>query len=213
VRMYLSSFRMGDHPERLLALLGHAGSAAVIANAMDGQRDEDRSQGVQRELVALRDLGLGAEELDLRDYFDAPTQLATDLSRHQLLWLRGGNVFMLRYALAASRADAAIADLLERDAVVYAGYSAGPCLLGPSLRGLEICDDPSLVTETYGVPTIWDGLGVLPYAIVPHYRSPAHPETRLCGLVAERYEADGVPHRTLQDGQALVIDGPTTTIC
>jgi hypothetical protein len=39
VRLYLSSFGMGDHPEYLLALLG-AGSrrAVVIANAIDDAR-------------------------------------------------------------------------------------------------------------------------------------------------------------------------------
>jgi len=210
--MYLSSFRLGDHPERLLALVGLPGSAAVIANAMDGAPEETRADAVQRELVALRGLGLEAEEVDLRGYFDEPARLAGDLARYQLVWLRGGNVFMLRYALAASGADAVITDLVRRDALIYGGYSAGPCVLAPSLRGLEICDDPSLVLATYGVPAIWEGMGLLPYAIVPHYESPAHPETTLCGMVAERYRAEAVPHRTLRDGQSLVIDRGTTAI-
>lgn len=32
------------------------------------------------------------------------------------------------------------------------------------------------------------------------------------GLVAERYRAGKIPHRTLRDGQALLISGPDTTI-
>jgi dipeptidase E len=35
VRLYLSSFRIGDHPEHLLAMLEGDGRAAIIANAMD----------------------------------------------------------------------------------------------------------------------------------------------------------------------------------
>lgn len=36
MRLYLSSFRIGDHPDRLLGLLGaEPGEIAVIANAMD----------------------------------------------------------------------------------------------------------------------------------------------------------------------------------
>ena len=71
MRMYLSSFRMGDHPERLVELLDPPEPAAVIANAIDGASDDDRREGVERELGALAELGLDAEELDLRDYVGA----------------------------------------------------------------------------------------------------------------------------------------------
>jgi len=60
MRMYLSSFRMGDHPDRLLALLDGPGPAgvAVIANAMDAQPENERLAGVEREVDALTSLGL-----------------------------------------------------------------------------------------------------------------------------------------------------------
>jgi hypothetical protein len=47
---------------------------------------------------------------------------------------------------------------------------------------------------------------------VPHYESPGHPETEDIGRVAERYRREGVPHKTLRDGQALVVDGDNTTL-
>ncbi|MDQ5819888.1 MAG: peptidase E [Actinomycetota bacterium] len=212
MRLYLSSFRLGEHPERLLALLDPPRLAAVIANAIDEAPDDVRVEGVQLELDALRGLGIDAEELDLRDYFGAPGRLAADLARFGLVWLRGGNTFMLRHALAESGADALLTDLLARDALVYAGYSAGCCVLAPSLRGLELVDEPEAVPTVYGVPATWEGLGVLEYAIVPHVDSPGHPETELCGRLGEHYRAQGVPHRTLRDGQALVIDGETEAI-
>jgi dipeptidase E len=58
-----------------------------------------------------------------------------------MAWLRGGNVFMLRYALSRSGADAVFGELLATDALVYAGYNAGPCVLSPSMRGLELVDE------------------------------------------------------------------------
>lgn len=216
MRMYLSSFRLGDHPEQLLALLGGAGprpEIAVIANAVDGQPEDARKAGVEREIAALASLGLRPRELDLRGLFDRPgSEVEAALSRFPALWVRGGNAFMLRYALARSGADAVVTALLERDAVVYAGYSAGACVLAPSLRGLDACDDPDVVPEQYGDPAVWDGLGVLDHAVVPHVDSPGHPETDACGVVAANYRADGVAHRTLRDGQALVIDGVDTRI-
>ena len=101
VRMYLSSHRLGDHPEQLLTLLRTPGPVAVIANALDAAPAEIRARGVHDELAALRDLGLTAEELDLRDYFPDHQRLADTLAGYQLVWLRGGNAFVLRYAWLA----------------------------------------------------------------------------------------------------------------
>jgi dipeptidase E len=207
MRMYLSSFRMGDHPGRLVELLDAPGPAAVIANAIDQAEPGERLEGAQRELDALGELGIDADELDLRDYFGAPEPLAAELARYELVWVRGGNTFMLRHALAESGADVILAELLARDALVYGGYSAGCCVLAPSLRGLELVDEPEAVTDTYGVPPRWDGLGLIEYALVPHVNSPDHPETEACGRLAEHYRAKGVAHRTLRDGQALVVHG------
>ncbi|WP_409055441.1 Type 1 glutamine amidotransferase-like domain-containing protein [Streptomyces sp. SYP-A7185] len=211
MRLYLSSFRMGDRPEQFLGLLDGAGArpeVAVIANATDGRPEDERMAGVERESGELAALGLQPSEVDLRDFFDRPAdEVEAVLRRFSALWVRGGNAFMLRHALARSGADAAVTALLERDAVVYAGYSAGGCVLAPSLRGLEHCDDPGVVAKEYAAPVVWDGLGVLDFAFVPHVDSPGHPETEAVAVVAAGYRAAGVPHRTLRDGQALVIDG------
>ncbi len=139
MRMYLSSFRLGDHPERLVALLADAtGPAAIILNACDGYPAEGRAEGVQREIDALRGLGVEAHVIDLRDYFGQPERLAGELRHYGMVWVRGGSAFVLRYAMAASGADTLLTDLIRRGAIVYAGYSAGACVLAPSLRGLQM---------------------------------------------------------------------------
>jgi dipeptidase E len=213
VRLYLSSFRMGDHLEHLLALIGaDSRRAVVIANAMDDAPPPVRRAGVERELAALADLGLDAAELDLRGYFGQQQRLRRELAGASLAWLRGGNTFLLRYALSASGADTVFGELLAADALVYAGYSAGACVLAPSLRGLELVDDADAVPRVYGSPPLWDGLALLGEAFVPHYRSPGHPETAAMELVVARYRAEGVAYRTLHDGQALVVNGPATAI-
>jgi len=207
VRMYLSSFRMENHPEVLLELAGKAAHVAVIVNAMDAAPDDVRQSAVLREVETLEQLGFDAEELDLRDYFRDSDRLTADLRQYEIAWLRGGNSFMLRYALAKSGADIALRTELESDAIVYAGYSAGACVLAPSLVGLELVDQPHDVEAHYGEPPIWDGLGVLPYAFVPHYRSPGHPETEAVNEVVRLYEARGIPFKAFRDGQVLVVRG------
>ena len=106
-----------------------------------------------------------------------------------------------------------LADALAQDSVVYAGYSAGPCALAPTLRGLELVDPVEDVERVHpGSELVWDGLGVLGRQFVPHWRSPGHPETELIDDVVARYEAEGTPYWKLHDGQALVVDGETVTL-
>jgi dipeptidase E len=213
VRLYLSSFRMGDHPEHLVALVGAGGRrAVVIANAMDDAPADVRRGGVERELAALTDLGFDPVELDLRDYFGQERRLRRDLAGVALAWLRGGNVFMLRFALFRSAGDVVFGDLLAADALVYAGYSAGGCVLSSTLRGLELVDDAGAVMRIYGSQPVWDGLALLDEAFLPHYRSPGHPETAAIDFVAARYQAAGVGYRPLRDGQALLINGADTEV-
>ncbi|MCD5312100.1 Type 1 glutamine amidotransferase-like domain-containing protein [Kineosporia babensis] len=211
MRLYLSSFRSGDQPEQMLALLGRparSGEVAVIANAIDDRPEPERRTAVEREFRALAELGLRPVELDLRMLFGcSPAQATAALAEFSLVWVRGGNVFVLRQALALSGADQALIKLLQEDALVYAGYSAAACVLAPDLHGLEHCDDPSAVQKAYAEQARYDGLALLDYAVVPHVHSPGHPETKVLGEVADRYRADGIPHRTLRDGQAIVING------
>lgn len=205
MRLYLSSFRVGDHPSRLRALLRGRSGIAVIANALDSLAEDERAGGVEREVEALRGLGLRPAEVDLRRFAGRPADVAGALAGFPAVWVRGGNVFVLRDAMARSGADAVLSDLVRRDALVYAAYSAGACVLAPSLRGLEECDDPQVVPG--GAPPIWDGLGVLDRAFVPHVDSPDHPESEVLTALAARYRADAVPHHALRDGEVMVVDG------
>jgi dipeptidase E len=211
VRLYLSSFRMGGCPERLPDLAGGQ-RAAVIANAMDAQPAEQRREGVEREVVALRSLGFAVEELDLRDHV-AGQGAGPAIAGYDLLWVRGGNVFVLRDALARSGADEAIVALLATDSVCYGGYSAGPCVLGPSIAPLAAVDPPSVVETPPGDAPLAEGLGVLDWLYVPHVDSPGHPETEACGRVAARCAAEGIPARAFRDGEVLLVDGDHEETC
>ena len=86
-------------------------------------------------------------------------------------------------------------------------------MLAPTLRGLENVDDPAWLRMLYGAEPQWDGLDVLDYCIVPHVDSPGHPESTACNRVAKDYRTSGIAHRTLRDGDVLVIDGETDHIC
>lgn len=202
MRLYLSSLRLGNRPELLVGLLRGGTRAAMIGNAADYMDPEERGLWMGRELFELERLGLAPFEVDLREYFGRPEELAEVLGGADLIYPRGGNVFLLRRALRQSGGDRIITDLLRADAVVYSGYSAGPCMLGPTLRGIvSMEDDPTVVPPGYQDEVVWDGLGLLPCALVPHFR-PGDPDPAVA-----YYRDHGIPYVTLRDGQAMVVDG------
>lgn len=205
MRLYLSSYQLGDHPDELVRLVGRRRRGWLIMNALDGGDEARRRADTAVQLDQLAALGLDAADLDLRRL--TPATAADAFGEPGFVWVRGGNVFTLRMALARSGLDAVVTAGLAADAFVYAGFSAGPCVLAPSLRGLELCDPVEQCEAVYG-EVRFDGLGVLDRPVVPHLDSAGHPETDLLRQVADGYEASGQPYWALRDGDALVLDGP-----
>ena len=197
MRLYLSSFRTGQHPEKLLGLAGRGRRTALIPNAVDGLDAQVRAAGLGRDLADLRAVGLDPAILDLRQ-----SGSLEQLADYDIVWVRGGNVFVLRRVLADTGADDRLVELLRRDALVYGGYSAGACVLAPDLFGLQEVDDVTAVVEP-----LMSGLALLDRPFVPHVRSPSHPETAACDAVSATYAAAGQSHWALRDGEVLLVDG------
>jgi dipeptidase E len=211
MRLYLSSFRNGNRPDELLKLLGEGRRTAVIFNAADYKSDADRATGYIEEAERLKNIGLEPTEIDLRHYFAKPDGLKKTLSEYDLIWVRGGNVFVLRRAFKQSGADVVIKNLLEDDAIVYGGYSAGVDILQPHLHGIELVDPPNIVPEGYDAEVIWECLSLLPYCVAPHYKSD-HPESADVDKVVAYYIENHVPFIALCDGEAIVVDGNTRKV-
>ncbi len=213
MRLYLSSYRIGDRAGALLALLGGSGHAAIVANALDAvapavrqlHRDEVYDPQAQ-----FRALGIAAEDLDLRDYFGRAGALRARLAEFDLVWAMGGNAFILRRAMKQSGFDRVIIDVLDGDEIVYGGFSAGAVVAAPNLRGIELMDDPTAVPEGYDPETVWEGLGLIDHAIVPHYRSP-HPESTAAERTVRHLSARGQRFRALCDGEVVVWTETRTT--
>ena len=216
MRLFLASYRFGNHPDALVDLAGGAGArVAVISNALDFIPAEARAayaRTVYDQMAALGDLGLFPFDLDLRNYFDESNDLGDVLDAADLVWVTGGNTFLLRRAMHLSGFDRQIVDRLARDDLAYGGYSAGAVVAGPHLRGLELMDAPEATAEHYpAAPPIWDGLGLVSSPIVPHYRSD-HPESADAERVAEHHAANGEPCTLLTDAEVLLVRGESRTI-
>lgn len=209
MRLYLSSYRVGDQAGALLALLGSGKRAAVISNALDNISPAARKiyqDQVYDPCAELASLGIVAEDLDLRRFFGRADALAQTLSHFDLVWVLGGNAFLLRRAMKQSGFDAVIGTMLDRDAIVYGGFSAGAVVAGPSLRGFEVMDDPDELATGYAPPPTWEGLGLIDFAIVPHYKS-AHPEAAAAERLVRHLAQRRIPFRALRDGEVVVWTG------
>ena len=202
MKLYLSSYGFGSQADKLRAF---ASSTCIgfIPNALDHVEAGARAGINAQRLAELRDLGIDAEVLDLREYFGSSPRLKTKLASLGGVWVCGGNTFVLRQAMHLSGFDLLLDELAESD-FLYGGYSAGVCVLAPRLDGLQQVDDPGL-TPYPNSHVIWEGLGILDYLVLTHYQSD-HRESADIDKEVEYCRREGVPFKTLRDGEVIIIE-------
>ncbi len=211
MKLYLSSYGLGNQPEKFTSLIDGNKRTAIIANAWDLSTPEERAGGLPEKLKVLRRLGLKPEELDLRDYFKHQDLLEKKIKEFGALWILGGNSFVLLRAMNMSGFTHYIVPLVLSNEIVFAGYSAGAVAATPDLHGIELVDDPLHVPEGYNKQTPWKGLGLVDFRIAPHYRS-NHPESEATEQVVKYFKDNKLPYKTLHDGEALVIHGKSVEL-
>lgn len=205
MKLYLSSYKLGDNPSRLAALLNDNASVGYVPNALDFTKADPvrRQQNIDDDMALLKGIGLQPELLDLRDYFGTPGDLRKVVSTLGGLWISGGNTFVLRQAMKLSGLDEQLRAMSED--FVYGGYSAAGCVLSPSLEAYQIVDDPTDLPYPEQKEVIWEGLGLIPFAFLPHYDSD-HPESSDIAKEKERCVELGLSYKTLRDGEVLIVE-------
>jgi dipeptidase E len=206
MRLYLSSYRLGDAVDRFRAMVPKENRrVAYVPNALDWSSDpERRKRSEQSEVEELEALGLGLaiERIDLRDFFGRRPELERTLREFGTVWVPGGSAFVLRQAMKLSGLDDILRELCVAGAgMLYGGYSAGICVLGPTLKGIDMMDDPS--QKPYGDhETVWDGLAILDHVLVPHFAS--EPARNAVAVL----EKEDIPFKVLRDGEVLIVEDP-----
>jgi dipeptidase E len=215
MRLYLSSERFGNHADKLKGMV-RGNRVAIIENTVDFIPFADRQlyqKNVYDIKYAFSQLGFYADYFDLRSYFNEhnKSQIEDDLKKFDLVWVCGGNVFLLRRAMYLSGFDTTICKLIYEDAVCYGGWSAGISVLSPSLKGLEFCDNPFELADGYTDGIIWDGLNVLDSLLIPHHNS-SHPENSKIETAIFYSNKNNIPNITLRDGDVLIVNNKGTEI-
>jgi dipeptidase E len=201
MKLYLSSIGIPT-PDDLSQLLGKplAGTkVAFIPNANDYYSERARSAVTSQRVAPFGSLGMDVTLVDLRDYRDSVT-LEKSLQPYELIWVTGGNTFILRDEIRKSGFEQIIKDLLN-NGKIYGGNSAGALVAGTSIGGinLESADPPEFAEEV-----IEEGLHLVPYIVVPHVDNPEFAEV----METIRQRPDRAEKFIeLKDSQAVVFDG------
>ena len=199
MKYYLSSFKLGNTPEKYLNLFSDEQTVAYIPNATDFTgADPCRVKAhINGDVEGLESLGLNVKLLDLKDYFDQPQKDLEDrLSQFSGLWVSGGNVFVLRQAMKLSGLDKILLEKSEDDDFVYGGYSAGCCVLSESLKPYQVASDASDLPYPMQKEVIWGGLGLIDFAFMPHFQSD-HSESNKINDEFEYCISNKIAYRTV----------------
>jgi dipeptidase E len=208
MKFYLSSFKIGNEERKLMEIARNGNKkAAYINNALDFATDlERKNKSDAMDVSDLQRIGFTVDILDLKKYFHDSEGLEKKLHQYDVIWVRGGNTFVLAQAMRLSGFDEIVKKYYrDKKDILYGGYSAGVCILGPTLKGIHLADDPN--QKPYGEEhqTIWQGLHILEYAIAPHYKSD-HQESEDIDRSIEYMIENKIPFKALKDGEVIIIE-------
>jgi dipeptidase E len=204
MKYYLSSYEIGNETERLKNLVSK-GKIGYIPNARDftGADPERRAKRNEKDMGSLRELGLEVEMLNLQDYFGKQEELKNKLRELGAIFISGGNTFVLRQAMKLSGLDEILKEFHDSD-FLYAGYSAAGAVLAPNLKAYEIVD-PVDTPYPEQKEVIWEGLGFVDWAFMPHWNS-NHPESADIEKEIAYCKENNIPYRAITDGEVMVIE-------
>jgi dipeptidase E len=206
MKFYLSSYELGNETEKLKELVANK-KIGYIPNARDftGADPERREKRNEKDIQSIRELGLEVEMVNLRNYFGKQNKLKIKIEELGAIFISGGNVFVLRQAMKLSGLDKILKELKNNDNFLYAGYSAAGCILSHNLKAYAIVDDSTDTPYPELKEVIWEGLGFIDFAFMPHWDS-SHPESEAIGKEIEFCKKNNIPYKAIRDGEVIIIN-------
>ncbi|HJR80611.1 MAG TPA: Type 1 glutamine amidotransferase-like domain-containing protein [Anaerolineales bacterium] len=139
---------------------------------------------------------IDTERMDLTD-------METIIRRAQLVYISGGNTFLLNHRLHISRLMPYLKKKVQSGLPVI-GFSAGMILCGPNI--LTASDLNSVGTSYF------DGLNVSPFNFFAHYATDSYGQAIQDGWLSDYHVFNENPVILLSDGAYLKVEGKKTTL-
>jgi len=198
--LYSSYLMSTEHSVALSNLVGKEPkdiTFAAIDNATDVE--QDAKDWVNESKDSLKVQGAQVEVVDLRQWQDNRIGLHEKLASKDVIWVCGGNGFYLRWILKETGADDIIRDLVGKG-TVYAGWSAGAVMAGPTLQYFDSVEDLTVVPEVF-----FDALNLTNVVAIPHMDLREFAE----GMkkIHQQLRQAGFATAPLTEAQALIIHG------
>ena len=208
MKYYLSSFKLGNETSKLKDLVNKTNKKfGYIPNAIDFTSADPvrRIKHIEDDMNDIRQHGVEIEILDLKEYFGKKEELKEKLSNLGGLYVSGGNTFVLRQAVHLSGLEEIFTDLQNREDFLYVAYSAGVCIMTPTLKPYAITDDATDFPYKDLKSQIWEGLGILNFAFEPHYQSD-HPESKSTDIEIQHCVDNKILFKAYRDGEVLILE-------
>lgn len=205
MKLYLSSYKIGDETQVMRNWIAHNGNKIlIIANAKDQYTDLERvEKGTLNDMEQLESVGFEVEKLDLRNYFGKKEELEQIFTKVKAFYVVGGNTFVLRKAMKLSGFDELLMKYAKQPDYFYGGYSAGVCVLLKDMSGIAMMDDPNIDPYNSGLAAIYQGIGFVQETIIPHFES-EHEETEAANNAVKFCKDKNIAYRTLRDGEVII---------
>ncbi|MBB1032524.1 type 1 glutamine amidotransferase-like domain-containing protein [Dietzia sp. SLG310A2-38A2] len=206
MNLLLLSLGVGAVPDFIAEHVARPAPAVRIGYLNDAASPYAGAEFVAAERAQLSDLGYVLTDITAAD-FDDTGAFADVLDRVDVLYVAGGNTFVLLAALRRHGADAILVERV-RAGLPYIGSSAGSVITGPSIEPVSLMDDPSAAPEL----SDHGGLRLVETVVIPHADGalPPYPPELIARLV-EIYGST-YPLTLVNDDQALLVENGTARL-
>ena len=200
--LYLSSQKFGKNNIFLKEWIkNHNNKILLIFNALDAKAKEKISNNIKEDVILLEKIGFDVDIIDLKDYLDKYDELKKICQNYYAFCVMGGNVFVLRQAMKYSGFDVFLKEINKDDDYLYIGYSAGCCVLSKDLHIFESVDEP---IDFYNKgEIIYDGIGLISYTFIPHYKSNYH-KAYLIDEIVNQCKNEKINYKAFKDGEVTI---------
>jgi len=206
-KLFLYSLAVSAHQWQVLEhMVGKPAAqitVAVIENAADVLSNSHEWLGGFREM--LRSRGYQLELVDLRTWIRDTVGLHALLLSKDVIWVGGGHTYYLRWILQEAGADQIIHQLVAKGKV-YAGWSAGAVVAGPTTEFFDLMgDDPAQAPRM-----ILQGLNLTDVVVVSHVD---HADFAIdASRTNQHLTTAGFRTTPLKDDEVLVVNGIEKTV-
>lgn len=145
----------------------------------------------------LLEQGFKVTIFDIKD--KTSREVANAVSKNDVVWVSGGNVFYFLYYAEKVGLKKILVDFLSKNGI-YAGESAGVVCQIKDLEPIKWADHPEKAPEL-----VKEGMQLTDLVVLPHWNDEKY------GGIMEKiqayYKKRRIKVHTIEDGQALVVDG------